>query len=248
MARRTTDSPDPALRADGLPRRRLRGPQRRERILDSALEVFASRGFEAASMEELAANAGVSRPVLYDHFGSKRDLFIAVLERERGSIMAAVVDSSSPGDSAEARIRALIDAFFRHVETHPTTWRTLFQDVVGDAEALSAQRHVQAEANMLVAGRLAHERGALSGLETSGPQLQILAEVWGWALKGLARWWYEHPEIGRDELVDTVMLAFWRGLRELLSGGKISAPATTAPRPKEPDATRRSSTARKRAK
>ena len=59
---------------------RLSRPRRRQRILDAAVEAFAARGYEAASMSEIAASAGITKPVLYDHFASKRDLFVELME------------------------------------------------------------------------------------------------------------------------------------------------------------------------
>lgn len=206
------------------PKRRLRGIDRRNRIVGAALDTFARHGFDATSMVAVADASGVSRPVLYDHFRSKRELFLEVLERERGDLIEAVSAASVGQGSAEARIRTLIDAFFLYVQTHPATWRTLFQDVLGDREALAAQRRVQSEANQLMALRLLADGGPLAGIEAGGSaRLDLLAELWGSGLNGLARWWYEHPEVARADLVDTAMDGLWRGLRDLIPAAR-SAP------------------------
>ena len=213
----TAPERDPLLRADGRPRKRLRAADRRDRIYDAALRVFSERGYEATSMEEIAALSGVARPVLYDHFGSKRELFLSLLERERAGVAQHVVAEARGDDPPETRVRRLIDGFFRYVEMHPATWRTLFQDVVGDPEVLAAQRKIQGEANMMVASRLLQEGGPLETVKEPGTRVVVLAELWGWALKGLARWWYEHPEVDRSELVDAAMAALWGGLTKLVA-------------------------------
>lgn len=201
-------------------KRRLRAPDRRERILDAALDTFARSGYDGASMATIAEASGVSRPVVYDHFRSRRDLFLAVLQRERGELIEVVSAVSAGEAPVEARIRTVIDAFFQYVETHPATWRTLFQDVPGDTDVLAAQRRVQGEANQLMATRLLVPGGPLAGIETAqAARLDLLAELWGSALNGLARWWYEHPGVARGELVDAAMSGLWGGLRELVPPG-----------------------------
>lgn len=205
----------------GPTKRRLRGADRRNRIVGAALDTFARLGFDATSMGTVADASGVSRPVLYDHFRSKRELFLEVLERERGDLIEAVSAASVGQGSAEARTRTLIDAFFLYVETHPATWRMLFQDVLGDREALAAQRRVQSEANQLMAMRLLADGGPLAGIEVgASARLDLLAELWGSGLNGLARWWYEHPDVARADLVDTAMDGLWRGLRDLIPAAR----------------------------
>jgi AcrR family transcriptional regulator len=223
--------PGDAVGTAKQPRRRLRGPDRRNRIVAAALETFALRGYDATTMAEIADASAVSRPVLYDHFRSKRDLFLEVLERERHELIEAVLAASAGPGSAEGRIRQLIDTFFLYVEMHPATWRTLFQDVVGDREALAAQRNVQSEANQLIARRLLTDGGPLAGIEARATaRLELLAELWGSGLNGLARWWYEHPEVNRAELVETALDGLWRGLRDLMQAGQSAGDRPAASR------------------
>lgn len=209
-----------AVGTDEQPRRRLRGPDRRNRIVAAALETFALRGYDATTMAGIADASAISRPVLYDHFRSKRDLFLKVLERERHCLIEAVLAGSAGPAPAEARIRQVIETFFQYVETHPATWRILFQDVVGDREAVAAQRTVQGEANQLMARRLLTGGGPLAGMDPGATvRLELLAELWGSGLNGLTRWWHEHPEVPRAELVETAMDGLWRGLRDLIQAG-----------------------------
>jgi hypothetical protein len=96
----------------------------------------------------------------------------------------------------------------------------VFQDVVGDRDALEAQRNVQSEANQLIARRLLASGGPLAGIDAKVTgRLGPLAELWGSGLNGLARWWYEHPEVERAGLVETALDGIRRGLQDLIQAG-----------------------------
>src|SRR5206468_12644250 len=97
-------------------KRRLRAPARRERVVEAALEAFASRGYEAVSMGEIAAAAGVARTVLYDHFDSKKALYLALLEEQNAQLVAHVAERITGAGDTRARMRATIDAFFGFAE------------------------------------------------------------------------------------------------------------------------------------
>lgn len=201
------------------PKRRLRGEVRRERILDAATQVFAEQGFERASFGAIAEAVGVSRPVVYDHFGSKEELHLLLLQRERDRILEHVRAELTADGSPEERVARALDAFFAYVEAHPYAWRMLFRETAGDSETAAAQRRIQQEAHLAVAAMLASERG--SRIATGrGKQLRLemLAAVWGPAANGLARWWYDHPEVPRAQVVATCMDALWLGVERLRSG------------------------------
>lgn len=199
------------------PKRRLRGSARREVIVAAAMEVFAERGYDGTSMDEIARRAGISRPVVYDHFPSKRELHLTLLEHEAQRLTADVTRIlAAPGTPAERYERAL-DAFFTFVEQRPYAWRVLFRESGGDAETVERHRAIQSAAHLAVARAFASE-GA-GGLDVSdGEHLEMLAELWGTAANGLARWWYERPEVPRERVVAAAMEALWIGADGLLVG------------------------------
>ena len=122
----------------------------------AATEVFAERGYQAATIDEIARRSGVSAPVVYDHFESKADLHARLLERhlaEMRSVWAAHLTGDEP---AEMRIPRALDAWFAYVESHPYAWRMIFRDTSGDAEVQAAHREIQAQSS----------RGLLPLLET----------------------------------------------------------------------------------
>ena len=183
------------------------------------MKVFVEKGYESASFGEIAQAAGITRPVVYDHFRSKRELYLWLLERERDRAIEYVTAHLKPDGSAEARVRRTIDAFFGYAQEHPFAWRMLFQESTGDAEIIKAHRRIQSEAHMVGAASLARELG-MEPADERGEQVKIemLGELWGSALKGLTRWWYDRSDVPRTELVEVAMDALWVGLERLRVG------------------------------
>src|ERR1700712_2442024 len=88
---------------EGRPRVRMTGRERREQLLDVGRSLFAEKGFEATSIEEIAARAGVSKPVVYEHFGGKEGLYAVVVDREMQSLLDAI-SSALTGDNPRALV------------------------------------------------------------------------------------------------------------------------------------------------
>ena len=206
--------------AAGKPKRsRLKAEARRERILEAATRVFAEQGYEAASFGAIAELAGISRPVVYDHFASKEELHLVLLERERDRILEHVQVELAGAEEPADRVARALDAFFAYVETHPYAWRMLFREAAGEPRVAEAQQRIQAEAHLAVAMTLAREKGSRI-LAGRGRELRVemLAALWGSAANGLARWWYDRREVPRREVVAAAMDALWLGVERLRGG------------------------------
>ena len=201
------------------PGRRLKAEVRRERILEAAMRVFAEQGYERASFGAIAKLAGISRPVVYDHFASKEELHLVLLERERDRIFEHVKVQLVSGVEPGERVARALEAFFAYVETHPYAWRMLFRETAGEPRVADAQRRIQGEAHLAVAMLLAEEKGSkiLAG-EGRELRLEMLAALWGSATNGLARWWYDRREVPRTEVVAAAMDALWLGVERLRDG------------------------------
>jgi len=191
-------------------RRRLAAAERRALIERAAARLFAQRGLEATTVQEICDAAGVSKPMLYRHFESKRDLQMKLLERRRDELAAAPIGRFIETEGAPAsRLAEMIDVWFEHVEAHPDTCRLLFQDVTGDRELRELQRELR--------GR---QRAAdVAMLREFGPplpeeQLEPLGEVIRSSLTGLALWWLDHPQVPRV-VVAATMLRMLGGLLAL---------------------------------
>src|SRR6266545_7757113 len=115
------------------PKRRLPGAERRELILGSAGRLFGERGYAHTSLDQIAAAAGVTKPILYRHFDSKKALYLALLERHRHDLPRFFerVPADLPFDQ---RVEAILEVWFDYVAEHGYAWRMLFRDSGGDAE------------------------------------------------------------------------------------------------------------------
>jgi AcrR family transcriptional regulator len=188
--------PAPAKRPRKLP-----AAQRRALIEDAAARLFAERGYDATTVEAICRAAGVSKPMLYRHFESKRELQMKLLERRRDELAAAPIARfiETDGSTAE-RLAAMIDAWFEHVEEHPDSCRLLFRDVTGDRVVRELQREL----------RRRQRAADVAMLREFGPpleeqQLEPLGEIIRSSLTGLALWWLDHPETARAEVVAAML-------------------------------------------
>jgi AcrR family transcriptional regulator len=199
-------------------RRRLSAAERRERILDAATEVFAEHGYAAASMGEIAGRAGVVASVIYDHFPSKRELHIELLQRHGEELIRRSIDEIEGTDPEEIQ-RSALEAYFRFVEEDPFVWRFLFRDPPADPEIAAAWWRLQDRATAGIAGLIA--QGA-PGAELpfdipAETALWMLAKASQSATNGLAQWWWEHRDVGRDQVVELAMALLWDGFAGLVS-------------------------------
>ncbi|MBM3720305.1 MAG: hypothetical protein RLY44_248 [Actinomycetota bacterium] len=111
----------------GEPKSRLPRDERRAQLLVAALEIFTSSGYHAASMDEIAERASVSKPVLYQHFPSKLDLYLAVLDLHIDSLVFAIQKAIASTRDNRSRVKATIDAYFGFIEGEGEAFRLLFE-------------------------------------------------------------------------------------------------------------------------
>jgi AcrR family transcriptional regulator len=107
---------------------RLPRGERRDQLLAIASEVFVDRGYHAAGMDEIADRAGVSKPVLYQHFSSKLDLYLAVLQQHGDILMAGVRQALRTTTDNRQRLRAAVQAFFDFIEHDSQGYRLIFEN------------------------------------------------------------------------------------------------------------------------
>src|SRR6266849_1066483 len=108
--------------ADSRPRsgarRRMRAPERRDQLLEVARRMFGNQGFHSVSMDSVAKEAGVTKPILYDHFPSKRDLYLALLDADLAALHGRVSTALASPIGNRERIRASFQAYFDFVDEH----------------------------------------------------------------------------------------------------------------------------------
>lgn len=203
--------------SDEETRRRIGSDARRQLIIEAALEVFAERGYHAASLGEIARRAGVTKPVLYDHFSSKRDLHLWLLEQQRDALFEHTRQHLTGAGTAAERVERAVDAVFAYVETHPFAWRLLFRESTGEPEIVEAHRRIQQQASeAIVKTLIADAAVAVADDEDDRERTAAaLGELLGGGMRGVARWWYDHREMPRERLVRLVMDVYWLGLERL---------------------------------
>jgi len=108
-------------------RSRLPRDERRAQLLSAALESFTTSGYHAASMDEIAERANVSKPVLYQHFPSKLDLYLAVLDLHIDSLVFSIQKAIASTRENKNRVKATIDAYFGFIEGEGEAFRLLFE-------------------------------------------------------------------------------------------------------------------------
>ena len=130
---------------------RLPAEQRRRQLLDVAQTVFADRGFHATSMDDVAAAAGVTKPVLYQHFANKRALFAELLDDVGSQLLEALATATARATTGRARVEEGFAEYFAFVTEHPAAFRLLFgASVRNDPEfARQAQRSLDAAADAI---------------------------------------------------------------------------------------------------
>lgn len=190
---------------------------RERQILDLAEELFAERGYEGASMDELARRAGVSKPVIYDLAGSKEGLFQRCFERSGDELAERVAEAvdAARGDFAQ-ELRASTLAFLRFVDEHDRAWAMLFSLDTGGrtARAVDAIRERQAR---FVAARLL-DLAAEHGVALEPRRAEAIAFALNGSYEALAHWRRAHPGASSEELATWLVEFALPGLAALFAG------------------------------
>ena len=180
---------------------------RRRQLLELATELFAERGFAAASMDELAARAGVSKPVIYDQFGSKEGLLLAAIDALGEELSATVVEAVAGRTDPEDLMRAGSLAFFRFVGERSATWAMVFGATrsISDASppAMDKLDEIRRRQDGLVSAVILASARELGG-EPGQLELGAITRALNGVYEGLVDWWAEHPEVEAEQLTEWV--------------------------------------------
>jgi AcrR family transcriptional regulator len=204
----------------GRIRRRMTRPEREAQLIEVAEATFAERGFKTVSMDEIAERAAISKPVLYDHFGSKDGLLAAVVVRIRTEmrrvIEGSLVDVSEPDVAMWVGLRA----YFRFISEHLTAWSVLIAEnaLTGPvAVEVEATRRQQAD---LIAGLAAVQLPAQDAAKA-----RVFAEaVIGACERLVLLQRTTQPELTPDQLATHLLDFFWIGFQHLRQGDRWTPP------------------------
>jgi AcrR family transcriptional regulator len=188
----------------------MTGQERRAQLLDVARTLLAERGFEATSIEEIAHRAGVSKPIVYEHFGSKEGIYEVVKDREVQRLIALITDSLV-GDHPRVLLEQAALALLTYIETQTDGFRILvrespvasttgiFASVIGD---------IATQVEYILAGQF-----KARGYNTK------LAPLYSHALVGMValvgQWWLDARKPSRDEVAAQLVNLAWNGLGKL---------------------------------
>ncbi|MFF3460891.1 TetR/AcrR family transcriptional regulator [Streptomyces sp. NPDC001984] len=199
---------------------------REQQMLDAAVRTFGRRGYMAASMDEIAELAGVSKPLVYLYLNSKEDLFTACIRREAKALTDAVRAGVGPGLPADRQLWDGLQAFFEHTAEHPDGWSVLHLQARTHGEPFAAEVAAMREEIVafvteliLVAAREAHHDPDLPAREVAG-----LAEALVGAAESLAAWANATPGVTARQAAATLMNFAWAGLGNLMEGRPWAPP------------------------
>jgi AcrR family transcriptional regulator len=187
------------------PQRRLPVAERRALIIEAAGRLFGERGYEGTRLDEIAAAAGVTKPIVYRHFDSKRDLYLALLDRHREDLPGFVATMPAEG-TTEERLRAVLDGWLDYVESRSYAWKMLFRDAGGGPEIAARRRGVHAEARAVLVDLIR----SLAATPLPRRQVEPLAELMSMGMAGLVLWWIEEAAVSRPAVLDALTTAWAR--------------------------------------
>src|SRR5918997_44120 len=193
----------PARRTSRLPR-----GARRVQLLQAAQDVFVAQGFHAAAMDDIADRAGVSKPVLYQHFPGKRELYLALLEEHVGQLRDRVRDAMAGTEDNAERVVGAVRAYFEFVDAEGEAFRLVFEsDLRNDVDVRTIVDRGSEVCVEAIAEVIAADTGA-------DPERALLLAA---GLTGLAetsaRWWLPRKgTVSSEEAVSLMSSLAWRGI------------------------------------
>ncbi|GAA0528530.1 TetR/AcrR family transcriptional regulator [Saccharopolyspora spinosporotrichia] len=189
---------------------RMTGKERRQQLLDVARELFAEKGFDGASIEEIAHRAGVSKPVVYEHFGGKEGIYAVVVDREMRHLLDLIVSALSAGHPRELLEQAA-HALLEYIDNSTDGFRIL----VRDSPVASTSGTFSSLLND-IASQVEH----IFGLQFSAKGYdKKLAPLYSQALVGMValtgQWWLEVRKPKKEEVAAHLVNLAWNGLSHL---------------------------------
>ena len=191
--------------------KRLSGADRRQQLMEVGRDLFAKKGYENTSIEEIAQQAGVTKPIVYEHFGAKEGLYAAIVEREMDDLVGRMTASISEG-SPRARFEKALLAFLGYAQEQPAGFAVLARDTPSSVGRRGLTRVIDDLADRV--GEVFAEAFASAGYTPK------VAPIYANALVGMVtqvgQWWAaEGKAFSIDEVARHVGALGWMGLRHL---------------------------------
>ena len=192
-------------------KRRMSGPERRAQLLEVARQVFGRNGFHGVSMEEVARQAGVTKPILYDHFPSKEALYLALLDEDAAALEQSVRSALGASTGNRQRIADSFAAYFNFVDEHAEGFKLMMQEALNPMFISSRVNGVRERIHREVAGLIVRESGGrLSDADAATVSVGLIAIVEAGAQRNPGG-----PREERMRQVDLLVQLAWRGMTGL---------------------------------
>ncbi len=189
---------------------RMTGQERREQLLNVGRKLFSEKGFESVTVEEIAAKANVSKPVVYEHFGGKEGLYAVVVDREMNALLDSITDSLTAG-SARQLVEQAGMALFNYIDSNPQGFRILVRD-----SPVAQQTGSFASLIIDIASQVEHVLAA--EFKAHGFNEKV-APMYAQMLVGMVaftgQWWLDVRKPKKEEVVANVVNLAWNGLSHL---------------------------------
>jgi len=187
---------------------RMPATERRQQLLDVALGVFARNGYHETSMNALASEAGITKPVLYQHFESKHELFAQVLQQTGDRLHAAIAETTVGVDSPHDRVEAGFLAFFRFFDDCPDAFSVLYSSSLGSVPEFKREARRVQDTFIAMLARLVRT-------DVEDDARALAAGVNGIS-EGMVRYWmHEGRKHTADEMAELTVRLAWGGLEHL---------------------------------
>lgn len=192
------------------PRARMTGRERRDQLIDIARSLFAQRGYEGTSIEEIAQHAAVSKPIVYEHFGGKEGLYAVVVDREMSALLERITSSLTENRS-RVRVERVTLALLDYVEEHTDGFRILIRD---SPTSISSGTY-----SSLLNDAVSQVSSILAGDFTRRGRDPGLAPLYAQALVGsvsmTAQWWLDTRTPAKEVVAAHLVNLVWNGLTHL---------------------------------
>jgi len=207
--RGTVSTAETVYSADDRPRSaRLPRLARRTQLLGAAQEVFVAQGYHAAAMDDIADRAGVSKPVLYQHFPGKLELYLALLDQHCETLVQAVRTALESTSDNKQRVAATMNAYFRFVEHESGAFRLVFEsDLVNEQAVRERVNKAELDCARLISAVIAEDTGL------GQDEAMVLAVGLTGISQVTARYWLSAGmPIPRDTAAQLISQLAWRGI------------------------------------
>ncbi|WP_432492084.1 TetR family transcriptional regulator [Kineococcus gypseus] len=210
----------------------MTGGERREQLIGIGRALFAARGVEGTTVEEIAARAGVSKPVVYEHFGGKEGLYAVVVDREIASLLSAITHALSGRGSPRTLLERSITALLDYIEGSTDGFRILVRDSPAAASTGTFASLISDIARQVE--HLLVDAFAARGFPPQTASLYAQGLVGTVAVTG--QWWLDTREPAKEEVVAHLVNLAWNGLRGLERSPRLTDPARRPGPAPAPDA------------